>query len=69
MRSIMIATAATMPFSVTNDSTGNFIAYNSRNTSNIAFSSDAGVTFVVRTSPFFIHIMYTGTTLWESRIV
>ena len=61
---IMIATAITLPFSVTNDSTGNFVAYNSRNTANIAFSSDAGVTFVVRTSPWFIHIMYTGSTLW-----
>ena len=58
-------TVVTMPFSVTNDPTGNFVAYNSRNTEYIAFSSDAGATFVARLSPRFLHIMYTNSAvLW-----
>ena len=58
-------TAVTMPFSLSSDITGNFISYNSRNTEYIAFSSDAGATFVARISPRLLHTMYTDSgVLW-----
>ena len=56
--------AVTLPFSLT--TTGSKVAYLSRNTVTpaIAFSSNEGATFVTKTSPVFLYIMYTGNVLW-----
>lgn len=61
---IMIPNVIAGAWSITIDSTGDKIAFASRSTSNIAYSLDAGLTYTTKPSPWFFHIMYTGSVLW-----
>jgi hypothetical protein len=51
-------------YSITSDSSGFNVAYTSRTQSGIAYSSNAGASFSLVSSPSFILMMYAGAVLW-----